>query len=202
VRQLWRDLRQEIDEASAPPGCNRPPCAPDPDIGDDETLAALAGRVATMRYDAQALDDYFGDLFAEQTAGTERATTAKTDADALADEVKNAAPDADLIPFLVRALVLRWRLRPERLWRGFTVQSFLDCLDGTMDCMRDEWSAITVLSGAVAERECLAESRREKAAKLQATAGDELLRRYQAEQTAAAIEDEDDVQDRRDDRQD
>ncbi|GAA1032440.1 hypothetical protein GCM10009557_30950 [Virgisporangium ochraceum] len=179
VRRVWKALRKEIEKASPPPGCQRPPCNADESIGD-ETLAALAGRVAWMRYEATALDTYFETLVDEQTALTERVTAVKSDADALADEVKNATPDADLVPFYARARVLRWRLQPEQLWRGFTVTSYLDCLDGTMDCMRREWRAVTVLSGAIAERECVATSRTEKAAKLQAGAVDELLKRYLA----------------------
>ncbi|MGR6320723.1 hypothetical protein Q2K19_22180 [Micromonospora soli] len=205
VRQIWRDLRREIEQASEPPGCNRPPCAPGADIGEAETDAALAGRIAIMRYEAGALDDYFGRLKAEATALTERASTAASDADALTDEVKNAAHGADKIPFLTRALVLDWRLRPAQLWKGFTVQGFLDCLGDTMDCLRDEWSAITTLSGALAERECNAESKQERAAKLRSGAADELIRRcgaVLAEPTERSVEDEDDFQNGRDDEQD
>jgi hypothetical protein len=98
VRRVWKALRKEIEKASPPPGCQRPPCNADESIGD-ETLAALAGRVAWMRYEATALDTYFETLVDEQTALTERVTAVKSDADALADEVRNATPDADLVPF-------------------------------------------------------------------------------------------------------
>ena len=80
----------------------------------------------------------------------------------------------------------------------------LDCAGGTMDCLRREWNAVVVLSGAIAERECVAESRREKAAKLRATAAEELLRRYRApaeEPSAAAAEADDENDDDDDDQE-
>lgn len=184
LRRIWKALRGEIKEPT--PGCRRPPCDASDAVGAAETSAELAGRIARMRFEAAALDAYFGTLIAEQTALADRAGTVKSAVDTLADEVKNAAPDADPIPFYVRARVLGWRLEPDQLWDGFTAPSYLACLDDTMDCLRREWRAVTVLSGAIAERECVAASAAEKLGKRRAGAAEELLARFRSDPGAPA----------------
>jgi hypothetical protein len=186
LSRLWRQLRDEIRAASPPPGCRRPRCNADGSIGRDEALADLAGRVAAMRYEARDLDTYFGTLLAEPTALTERVAAAQSDVEQLVDDVKNADSDTDLMPFYARARVLEWRLSPDELWGGFTIASYLACLNDTMACLRREWRAIAALEGAIAERVCVAESVAAKVAERRSGAIDELLERYGSGDEAVA----------------
>jgi hypothetical protein len=179
VNSLWATLRGELQDSSPAPGCRRPPCRADDAVGTGETPADLAGRVAAMRYEAKALDAYFGTLVDEQKNLTDRVGTVQSDVDELSEEVKNAAAEADLIPFYVRARVLRWRLSHAELWAGFTVDTYLECLRDTFDCLRREWDAIAVLESVIVEHDCVAAQQLLAAADRKAKAADTLLSRYQ-----------------------
>ncbi|MFF3935671.1 hypothetical protein [Streptomyces phaeofaciens] len=156
LKRAVRQVFAEIRDCAGGWGCcaDECDCEFDPSVGDEDTVASLAARIA--RYEAQVEREAacFTGLAGEKDALPQRAAQIKADATQLLADV--AGPDAgrNVIRLWAQLLVLRRRL--EELYRGFgPVSAYLDCLCKVLLCILKGSSAIAVLEGAKAKLECM-----------------------------------------------
>jgi hypothetical protein len=182
LHEQWQKMKGEIADCGdgRRPGCRELNCEFDDSVGENETQAALAGRIQELRQRADDLDAYFQTLVDLQTSLPEQASQARQAVDALGSDTRADAEGKNALKYYARAIVLEWTL--DTVWGGFnTVQGYLDCLCATLTCLLKAWKAIVTLEGAKAERKCKDDRRQEHCDTLRANPADELLERYEKE---------------------
>ncbi|MFC8662315.1 hypothetical protein [Streptomyces sp. NPDC057199] len=174
-------------------------CEFDDEVGENDTVATLAARIAQYREDVDKAAAFFRTLADEQTELPARAAKIKADADKLLADTAEPAAGKDVVEFWARLLVLR--KRAESVWQGFeTVSSYVECLCKLLLCVLKGWQSIAILEGAREERVCRDESHRVACDRKQAQTVTEVLAAYSRlcppESTAEVEEDEEDTQSR------
>jgi chromosome segregation ATPase len=180
LREQWGRVKGEIEECGSKPGCREFDCEFDDSVGENETQAALAGRIQELRQRAEDLDAYFQTLVDLQASLPQQAAQARQAVEALASDTAADTEGKNALKLYARALVLEWTLHA--VWGGFKeIQVYLDCLCATLTCLLKAWTAIVTLEGAKAERKCKDDRQQERCDALRANPVIELLDRYEKE---------------------
>ncbi|MCJ0874264.1 hypothetical protein [Streptomyces sp. AP-93] len=178
LKEAVKQVFAEIRDCAGGWGCcaDECDCKFDPSVGDEDTVASLAARIA--RYEAQVEREAacFTALAGEKDALTQRAAKIKADALQLLAEI--AEPGKNVIRLWAQLLVLRKRLTG--LYHGFgSVSEYMDCLCKVLLCVLKGSSAVAVLEGAKAKLECMDALKKKACEEKQTNTVDEVMEVYE-----------------------
>jgi hypothetical protein len=143
-----------------------------------DEISRLAGLIERHQWHTTKAADCFAALITEQTDLPQRATTIKTDLDALEADVVADTRHVDVQRHWARWLVADHRLRA--VWQGFpSVRSYVDCLCTAFVVALRGWEAIAKLEGDKARLECEEKARQTVCARLQSDTVGEVLSEYE-----------------------
>nr|MDT0659409.1 hypothetical protein [Micromonospora sp. DSM 115978] len=173
----FRTVQQEIDRCGDQSGCyftdecdfdtDARGCRPD-DI--ESTISEFETRVA-------AATAAFDDLIEEPTNLTARVAAVQAEVAAIVAGMAGDPRTTDFKRLYAQALVAKQHLAD--VWRGFPhTNAYVDCLCRILTCMYRGHSAIALLKGRAAVRDCHREAAQERCDRLREQTVDEVMAEY------------------------
>lgn len=183
VKEAFEKVVKKIRDCAGESGCCAEKLTFDKEWsceGDDAPpISELVARIEKYRKQVADSTACFTSLIEEQAKLPERAAAYLAEAKAIKAAYSDDLDKDDLVRLLIRAKVVKWRLKNKQLWRGYTtVNAYVDCLCIALSNAMSGWEAIAVLEGIRAECECKEKARADACKKMQEDMVAEIVAEY------------------------
>jgi len=170
--EAFETILEELTECGPVGGCCVEECEFDTYVPDDYT--ELVERIETYKRHVADAKECFTRLIGEPAALEKRVTEAKKEIDAINAAIGGDPATTDLKRLYASALVAGWHI--DRIWWGFDeIKDFVECLCRALTCWAKGATAISVLKGAQAVRDCQNEAAQQRCKDLRENTVEEIL---------------------------